>query len=125
MFTETGNNIVKYIKERQEATAKELVDFLLISPQAVFRQLKKLQERGQITKFGSPPRVFYVLAGEKQIAIELLDKKVGEFVNDNYLYVTPDGLFLEGVGGFTAWCQKNGFEPNKTAREYIATSKKY
>ncbi|MBU2542267.1 MarR family transcriptional regulator [Patescibacteria group bacterium] len=125
MITETGNNIVKFIKEHGEATAKELVDFLLISPQAVFRQLKKLQDRGRITKFGSPPRVFYVLAGEKQTAVELKDRGVGEFINNNYLYVTPDGLILEGVGGFVAWCKRNGFEPNKTAREYVVTSKKY
>ncbi len=125
MLTETGNNIVKYIKDRQEATAKELVDFLLISPQAVFKQLKKLQERGQIAKFGSPPRVFYVLAGEKQAEVRLIDQDVSKYINNNYLYISPDGLFLEGVGGFTAWCEGNGFEPNKTAREYVATSKKY
>ena len=125
MITETGDNIVKYIKERQEATAKELVDFLLISPQAVFRQLKKLQEKGQIAKFGSPPRVFYVLAGEKRPLAELRDKSVSKYVADNYLYITPDGLVLEGVEGFVYWCQRNGFEPNKTAKEYVMTSKKY
>lgn len=125
MLTETGNNILKYIKERQEATAKELVDFLLISPQAVFRQLKKLRDRGEIVKFGSPPRVFYALAGEKQTEVGLVDQNVSEYIKNNYLYISPDGLYLEGVAGFVAWCQRNGFEPNKTAKEYVATSKKY
>jgi len=125
MFTETSNNILKYLQEHQEATAKELVDFLLISPQAVFRQLRKLQDKGQIAKFGSPPRVFYVLADEKQAMVELQDKSVAEHINNNYLYITPDGMLLEGVSGFVYWCQRNGFEPNKTAKEYVATSKKY
>lgn len=125
MITATGDNIVKYIKEHREATAKDLVDFLLISPQAVFRQLRKLREKGQIVKFGSPPRVFYVLTGEKQAPVELRDTAASNYIADNYLYITPDGLLLEGVDGFVYWCQRNGFEPNKTAREYMATSKKY
>ncbi len=125
MITETGNTILKYIKERHEATAKELVDFLLISPQAVFRQLKKLQERGEIVKFGSPPRVFYALAGATQADVSLVDQNVSEYIKNNYLYISPDGLYLEGVAGFVAWCQRNGFEPNKTAKEYVATNKKY
>ena len=44
MKTDTSNKIIGYIKNNKQATAKELVDYLSFSPQAVFKQLKRLIE---------------------------------------------------------------------------------
>ncbi|MSU75311.1 MAG: winged helix-turn-helix transcriptional regulator [Candidatus Magasanikbacteria bacterium] len=59
MKTDTGNKILAYIKEKGEASAKDIINFSGVSPQAVFRQLKKMQIKGQIFKVGKPPKVGY------------------------------------------------------------------
>ena len=59
MKTDTREKILAYIKEKKQISAKEIIDYVKLSPQAVFRQLKKLLDGGQITKQGSPPQVFY------------------------------------------------------------------
>jgi predicted ArsR family transcriptional regulator len=57
----TSEKIIEFIKEKKQATAKELSDFLLISPRAVFKQLGNLFNEGKISKIGKPPKVFYIL----------------------------------------------------------------
>lgn len=59
MKTNTKVKILAYIKQNKAVTAKDIVLFSKISPQAVFRHLKKLLEMGQIVKVGTPPRVAY------------------------------------------------------------------
>jgi len=61
MKTDTAERIIQMVAERQAVTAKEMVSYLQFSPQAVFRQLKRLVEAGKLRKFGSPPKVFYQL----------------------------------------------------------------
>lgn len=61
MKTDTGNRIYQFIKENGQATPKEIIDFIGFSAPAIFRQLKKLQERSLIQKSGLMPKVFYHL----------------------------------------------------------------
>ncbi|OGH94202.1 MAG: hypothetical protein A2538_01575 [Candidatus Magasanikbacteria bacterium RIFOXYD2_FULL_41_14] len=77
MKTETGNKIVAYLKESGGKTPKELLVYTQISAPALFRQLKKLMARGQITKVGKPPKVLYYYSNhmepDKTIGNEILD----------------------------------------------------
>ena len=61
MKTETAEKILDYIKQKGQTTPKELIDFIGFSAPAVFRQLKKLQERRLIQKSGTAPFVYYHL----------------------------------------------------------------
>jgi len=126
MKTNTGNNILAYITEHKEATAKELADFLGISPQALFRQLKKLQNKEKIIKIGTSPKVYYSLLGKKEGFDSVgLPLEITVIINKNYLTITPQGQILSGVVGFNYWCVKQNLDVEKTAIEYIETLNKY
>jgi len=118
--------IIEYIKKRGQATANELVDFLGISRQALFKHyLSKMTENDILIKVGKPPKVFYFLKTEKkEIKIDL-DKNMEKEINENYLIITPSGQKLEGVEGFIYWCQKNNLDILKTSDDYIKTLNKY
>lgn len=126
MKNQTREKIIKYITQKGQVTANELVDFLNISRQALFKHhLSKLIENKTLTKTGKPPKVFYKL---KIVQIKQpagLDKKATKLIDENYLVITPTGKRLEGVEGFAFWCQKNNLPIEKTAKEYLQTYKKY
>ncbi len=126
MHTDTSDKIIAYISEKKEVTAKFLVGYLGISPQAVFKQLKTLVNKGVITKAGSPPKVFYLLkprTDEKET--DNIGAGARDFIEDNYLIITPLGAILRGVKGFVYWCEKNNLDAGKTAEEYAVTLQKY
>jgi hypothetical protein len=128
MKTETAYKIVSYIKEHKQATAKELASFLGVSPQALFRQLSALLKNDQIYKVGKPPKVFY-FEKEKVSSVVvgdfLLEDATRDFIEKNFLIITPTGERKEGLEGFIFWCQKTKQPVEKTALEYIQTWKKY
>jgi DNA-binding transcriptional ArsR family regulator len=126
MKTDTNNKIIAYIKEKEAVTAKELSDYIGISPRAIFKQLAKLLENGVLTKQGLPPRVFYSLSEKALTNQEVaFEKNIKNFINENYFLISPQGIIYEGIKGFNFWCQKNNLPIEKTAEEYIATLKKY
>lgn len=126
MKTDTSKRIIEYISEREKATAAELVDYLVISRQAVFKQLRQLIENKKLVKFGKPPKVYYQIAGkqifEKKIEIDPLLKKI---IDEHFLQITPGGEAKEGLPGFIYWCNKYNLPVQKTAEEYARTLKKY
>lgn len=126
MKDKTKEKIIKYINSKERVTAVELVDYLSISRQALFKHhLSKLVKDGTLSKIGKPPNVFYMLGvAEDDYSIEL-EKRMADFINNNYLIITPRGDLLEGVRGFAFWCKKNNLPIKKTAEEYIKTVKKY
>ena len=127
MKTDTSDKMISYISEKKQASPKELADFLLISPQALFRQLKKLQEQGLIAKIGRPPRVLYSLASSPIKEQALITWKAGEktIIDREFLHVTPRGELLFGAEGFVAWCYERKLDPQKIGHEYVATLQKY
>jgi len=123
----TSNKIIDYISKNGQASGKELTDYLgNISGRAVRKQLKNLTEKSMLQKIGKPPKVYYLLAGNKK-AIETIsvDKKIFDVINKRYLYITPTGEAKEGWIGFLVWCEKTKQDPIKTAGEYIDTLKKF
>lgn len=65
MKTKTGEKIFDFIKTKKSVAPKEIIKFIGFGAPAVFRQLKKLQNKKIIAKTGKPPRVFYHLTMDK------------------------------------------------------------
>ena len=125
MKTETSLKIQEYIRDHRQATAKELSQFLKISPQALFRQLAKLQEKDLILKIGKPPKVFYFIK-EREVKEDVHIKvELRNIIDQNYLIITPTGEKKVGLGAFVYWCKKTGLPLEKTAEEYVNTWKSY
>jgi DNA-binding Lrp family transcriptional regulator/hypoxanthine-guanine phosphoribosyltransferase len=128
MTTDTSAKIIEYIKANGQATAKELINHVGLSPQAVFKQLKKLLEKNQVTKIGKPPKVFYHLQeqiGQINESDTELDQAVKETIEKHFLTITNTGERKAGVSGFAYWCDKTGQPFEKTANEYVKTLEKY
>lgn len=127
MVQKTSEKIISYIKEKQQVTANELVDFLGLSQRAVFKQLANLIAEEKLSKIGKSPKVFYFI---KEIEIikfdnpDISDSAI-KIIQQNFLVITPDGQQKNGVEGFAYWCQKTKQPIEKTALEYEKTVQKY
>src|SRR3989339_1321323 len=122
MKTNTANKILDYLTKQGPIKANDIIQYLQISPQATFKQLKNLYSKNLITKSGTPPKVFYQIAKTKLKPPNInLPKKIDE----TYLIISPEGELLEGTQGFGYFCNKNNLNINKTADEYLNTLKKY
>jgi predicted ArsR family transcriptional regulator len=64
--TDTKDRIIHYLNHHGETTPHELVRFLEISSQALFRHLKTLIQNNSIEKIGAPPKVYYRISTKKQ-----------------------------------------------------------
>ncbi len=126
MKLNTEDKIINYIKHRGQVSANDLAEHLAISRQAVHRQINRLQEKGLIHKIGRPPKVFYLLAEDKIKKVDnTVDEKTKKIINEHFLNITASGERQEGFEGFIQWCLKRKDPLEKTAKEYVATFKKY
>ncbi|MBT4349500.1 hypothetical protein HOD19_01820 [bacterium] len=126
MTTNTAQKIVNFVRKNKSVRPNDLVSYLEISKQAVFRQLKKLLEQEILSKTGTPPNVFYTIktfSNFKNITIS--DKNNADIIEKNYLFITPNGDFLAGVKGFNYWCEHNNLPVEKTVSDYVKTLDKY
>jgi len=127
MRTNTSDKIVKYIQSKGQASAKELVDYLGITRQALFKHLTKLLAKEDITKIGKPPKVFYLISDRRAAEVKAYTagKNLKKIIDENYLIITPRGEKKQGWQGFIYWCDRNNLDTDKTAKEYAKTLKKY
>ncbi|MBI4991446.1 HTH domain-containing protein [Candidatus Gottesmanbacteria bacterium] len=130
MRTLTSQNIIKYISLQKQASAKELADYIGISRQALYKHLPKLLEDKKIAKRGRPPMVFYFIPQIKTYTQTVSFKgdiaiNSSSLIEKNYLLITPSGERLEGIKGFSYWCDKNNLPFEKTVKEYEKTFQKY
>jgi hypoxanthine-guanine phosphoribosyltransferase len=123
----TAEQILEYITKNGQASGKELSDFLNgITSRAIRKQLKNLLDKGKLRKIGRPPKVYYLLeTNQENVSIVQVDKETEDLINKRYLYISPTGNAIEGWNGFVAWCNKTKQDPNKSAKEYITTIKKF
>jgi len=120
------SKVLEFIKKYKTVTVQQVIDYTGLSRQIVSKYLKDLLNNNFVEKQGNPPVVFYSL---KKESFNIIDLKLApdeiSFIEDNYFNITPLGNMLSGVEGFAYWCNKQGLEVNKTAKEYITTLKKY
>jgi len=124
---DTTQKIINFINNKGQVTAKEIVDEIGITRQALFRyHLNKLVEEEIIEKRGKPPKVFYSIKENQEPKQSFsISKEYADKIEDNYLIITSSGQEKRGVQGFSYWCDKNNLPIEKTAKEYIDTLKKY
>lgn len=128
MKTGTSDKIVQYIKENKQVTPKEMSGYLDISSQALFRHLSRLVEDGRVFKVGRPPAVFYSVGGEgakELVGATEIDDVTKNFIEENFLIITPAGERKSGMDGFIFWCGRTSQPVEKTAKEYVKTWEKY
>jgi DNA-binding Lrp family transcriptional regulator len=126
MRTDTKEKILSFIKKGGKVTSKDLSEHLAISRQALFKHLPKLLKEKVIKKVGTPPRVYYFLGDdEAKAAVLHIAPAMERFINERYIFISPSGDFVPGWKGFQRWCAKTNQEPAKTAKEYVATQKRY
>lgn len=121
--TETRNQILKFIEQNHPVRVKYIADQFKLSPQIIHRHLKKLLEDKAIIKKGSLPNIVYLPANSSIHVGDLPDPNA--LLEENWLTVLPDGMRLNGVTGFTLWCDERGFDPFKKYIEYSDVLKKY
>lgn len=122
-----SDKIIEFIQKRGEARAIEIKREFGYSRVFVHRELAKLLKQGRVEKLGTPPRVFYSVSENtgRLNDTQILDADTHNFIELNYLYITPTGDILEGVNAFRFWCAKTKQDFVKTAGEYIKTLKRY
>lgn len=126
MKTDTTENILNYIKQKKQVSPKDLAEYLGISSQTLFRQLKKLLQQNKIQKIGAPPKVFYTSVKETAVNENIdLNKESKIFLDNHFYWITPLGQIKEGASGFIWWCQNRKFPIVKTYHEYRLTIEKY
>jgi hypoxanthine-guanine phosphoribosyltransferase/DNA-binding Lrp family transcriptional regulator len=125
MKTNTSQKIIEYIREKGQVSPNELTKYLNITSRAVFKQLKKLLDRGDLSKVGQPPKVYYVIKDSSPNSAASWDKLSSKTIDDNFITVTSSGEFLEGVEAFVHWCSVRNFSPEKKAKEYEKIFNKY
>ncbi len=122
---------MEYIAKNGQVAGSELIDYLGITGRAVRKQLKNLEENGQVTKSGKPPKVYYSIAATPTPAAtpadstSSLNKAVQQTIEDSFLYITPRGTIQTGWSGFVYWCQERKLEPLPTASRYQKTMRQY
>ncbi len=126
MKTNTAIKIRDFIKKKKQVTAKEIEDHLMISRQAVHRQLRKLEESHLIERIGTAPKVYYYIPDTEVVDSQIqFPARTAEFIQENYLYISPLGAVRPGVEGFLEWCESRKQSPKKTAEDYVKTLKEY
>ncbi|MDO8650178.1 MAG: hypothetical protein Q7K33_02600 [Candidatus Berkelbacteria bacterium] len=127
MITNTAERIIQYITGHKEVTPRQLREYLGIGAPALFRQLKKLQIQGKITKTGSSPKVFYSLteSGLAATVDTTLPKNLAQLIEQRWLSISVLGQIEAGLNGFAGWCHKFKLPVAKTALEYQRILLKY
>ena len=83
----TSQKLIEYIEKHGNVTAKELVDYLSITKQALYRYLNNFIEDRKIIKIGRTPKVFYLINKEKKQDIVKFDSSVEKKIKDNYFII--------------------------------------
>ncbi|MEI7579572.1 MAG: hypothetical protein WCJ58_06105 [bacterium] len=89
-----------------------------ISNKNLHKHLIYLNEGNYISKIGSQPKTFYI-KNEKNIFDALTFDAQDEFIEQNYLTVSPEGRQIYGKEGFQYWCKKVKVDYQKEKVRYV------
>ena len=107
--------VLNTIKQYGSMRSTELVKMLKVSAKTAHKHLSKLLDEQLIKKTGTTPRVFYV-ASENSDNDRVAFNEGNQFIEQNYIYVSPSGEMIRGMDGFQVWCQKNNFDFEKEGK---------
>jgi len=124
--------ILSFISNKGQTTAKEIRTALNISQVTLFKHLKTLLADGEILKVGTVPKVYYSINSNSitsgyntEHSQKSWSIKSEKLFDAKFVNISPEGLINYGFQGFKIWCQKQNLDVEKTANEYIATWHKY
>ncbi len=105
MKTDTHQRIISYIRTNGQVRVRDLVRaFSPLGPVSIHRHLKKLISEGILKKIGKPPLVFYLLYGKREALLpQNVSDEAKSVIEQNYLYISPQGEILHGFTGFVRW----------------------
>lgn len=117
-ISQEANNLLEAIRLYGPIRSSELAKKLSISVKTVYKHLAVLLDEQLITKTGETPRVYYAISSGR------MDELVGmgqedQLIEQNYIYVAPNGEMIRGINGFQVWCQKNKFDFAKEKKALI------
>lgn len=100
------DKIIAYIKTNGRARAHELSRNLPFGRAAIHRNLKKLTDEGLVLKNGKAPIVFYTYVPQKPVMVlSQIPQEIKEFIDKDYMYITPQGKIVYGYDGFLVWLE--------------------
>jgi len=120
-----NDKIIDFIQQKEEATPKEISEYLGLSRQMTHRYLKALLHQNKIFKIGSAPNVYYKAVEIKSKNYGLLDEEDSFYLQNNFIEITNSGQLLKGEEAFLYWCEKRDLPLKKTYDEYRKTLLKY
>lgn len=121
MKTSTKSDIVSYILRHEPIGASSLAKHFDISNVMVHRHLNTLIKEGHIIKKGMPPKVYYFMNRATQREYDPLEeqtKKEKTFLEEYFLYVTPDGRSIEGEKWFHKRRKERSLPIEATFKQY-------
>jgi DNA-binding HxlR family transcriptional regulator len=98
--------------------SSELSKVLKVSLKTIYKHLSTLLAQQVIKKTGTTPKVFYAI-NESLEDTAIVSDKFDQFIEQNYIYVSPAGEMTRGVAGFQLWCLKNKFDFEKEKKIYV------
>ncbi|MDO8240553.1 MAG: helix-turn-helix domain-containing protein [Candidatus Moranbacteria bacterium] len=125
-ISQEAKNLLKAIELYGPIRSSELAKKLNISIKTVYKHLAALADEQLITKTGMTPQVYYAI---KSSRIDVLAGagQEDQFIEQDYIYVSPSGEMTRGIEGFQLWCQKNKFdfakEKKMLTQKIVATQK--
>ena len=121
MYYVTKNQILEIIEKNDNVSAKQLVVELGLTQASIHRALNKLLNENKIVRKGSPPKVFYSISKDASASYELnINSELKKLVDENYVYISPEGKVVHGVDGFMLWMKstKNLQKPENCMKDY-------
>jgi len=96
------DKVLQYLVEKGEASPHEIAESTGFSRQYVQRKLLDLLDNTQVIKIGKPPLVYYqIIEKPKELAGENVEESDRLFLEGQFIEITEDGRFLEGLEAFT------------------------
>jgi hypothetical protein len=121
MKTDTSARIIEFVRSKQHARAHEIQEFIGFSASAIHRQLRSLVVRNILKKTGKPPLVLYTMVQTRaDVPHIVLPSALQQIVDENFLFITPEGDFLYGIRGFSYWAKhyQSNKDYTRLAQEY-------
>ena len=120
------SRVISILKTDGEQRASDLAELTGVSRQMIHRVINDLLADKKIIKLGRPPKTFYTLDLTERSSFQSdLGNEEVDFLESHYLLITETGQKLTGTEAMNHWCLRQKLPVDKTAREYIATRKKY
>ncbi len=100
---DTRTKIFEFIRANGKARSEDIRREFHLNRSIIHRHLLRLTLENKVIKSGKPPLVFYIPNENVEAKDKMVNNKISEFLQKNYLYISPSGQMLYGQEGFLSW----------------------